>query len=467
MRGDSNAGRSASRPRDPASSHTPGRRGRAAAGRPGDGPDADQSVFVPGYRSQRPGGAPGHRDGGRGGEPAWSGQPGGKGPVRGFPPVPGQPPPRYPGQFAVWNRGSGPTVGAPAAVAEPDAAWSPQQSAQQENGWGQSDEPWYTGAWGAGEAQTGQMTAVPGGSAPPADPAGAGAATTVGAVPIGIAAVNTGPRAVSGRGPAGSSGHSGSGTRAGSRRAPAGASPVKKKGHGSAVLAVAVVAVAAVAAAAFLLYTAKHSGTPSLAVPPSTPTASAKKSASPSPTPSATLNHILARTTDPLPLTATQLFPAAFADVNRSFVRAASRSGKNCAAAIVGGHLQSAVKTAKCTQVIRASYVVQSIKVMGTIGVLNLSTSATAARAGRAANSADFIAQLKGTRGVTRGLGRGAGIEEAASKGHYLILMWAQFTTHRRPRTLAQRTRLENFMQELFEETANISLTKRMVDGTP
>jgi hypothetical protein len=234
------------------------------------------------------------------------------------------------------------------------------------------------------------------------------------------------------------------------------------------VLAVAVVAVVAVAAAAFLLYTARHSGN-SVAAPPASPTASTKartKAPSPSASPSAT-DHIATRSADPSPLTVSQLFPASFTLDGRTYTLVTSKTGKSCSGAIVGSKLQSAVKAAQCSQVVRATYVSPVIKVMGTIGVLNLSTAASATKAGQATGAANFIAQLKGRRGPTRGLGRGAGIEEAASKGHYLILLWAQFTTHHRPRTVAQKTRLENFMQAVWTQTANISLTKRMVNGAP
>jgi hypothetical protein len=224
------------------------------------------------------------------------------------------------------------------------------------------------------------------------------------------------------------------------------------------------VVVVAVAAAGFLLYTASHQNNPSAGPPP--PKASKHPSASASPTPTPT-DHILTRTADPLPLNVGQLFPARFVVSGHPFLRTASKSQRKCPPAIVGARLQKAVKAAKCTQVIRASYVSFSIKVMGTIGVLNLSTSQKAEHAGLAVDRSDFIALLKGRRGVTRGLGRGTGIVEADVKGHYLILMWAQFTTHHPPRKASQKTRLENFMKDLFEQTANVSLTKRMVDGTP
>ena len=56
---------------------------------------------------------------------------------------------------------------------------------------------------------------------------------------------------------------------------------------------------------------------------------------------------------------------------------------------------------------------------------------------------------------------------EAAAKGHYLILIWAEFTNLRKPRTSAQLKTVEQFMTELLQNTANVSLTNRMLTGTP
>jgi hypothetical protein len=104
---------------------------------------------------------------------------------------------------------------------------------------------------------------------------------------------------------------------------------------------------------------------------------------------------------------------------------------------------------------------------MGTIGVLNLSTAASAAHAGHAADAYDFIAQLQGPSGPTRALGQGAGLEEAATKGHYLILIWAQFVNSAAPKSPGQQAQLKTFMTQLFDGTANVSLSARMVSGTP
>jgi hypothetical protein len=167
------------------------------------------------------------------------------------------------------------------------------------------------------------------------------------------------------------------------------------------VLAVSAVVVLAVAAAAFLLYTASHQNTPSVAAPTS-PKATRHQSTSPSPSPTPT-DRILSRTADPLPVSVAQLFPVRFTSGGRSFARTVAKTQKNCPAAIVGGRLKAAVKAAKCSQVIRASYVSIAIKVMGTIGVLNLGTSQQAAKAGHAVGASDFIALLKGHRGSPAG----------------------------------------------------------------
>jgi hypothetical protein len=502
--GDSSAGRSASRPRDPASGQTSGRRGRSAGGPPpagrqaggraadgssGSGPDGDQSVFVPGYRSQRPGGPGGHQAGPAAPGSDWPGpamsDAAGRGPVRGFPPAPGQPPPLYPpGQFAAWNRADGGV-----AVADQDSAWPATPGAD----WGQ-DRPWpdddaaavsdpaadatATGTWRtyADGVDDGAWGDQRGGAGPQTAPAPGGGATSEFPATGSSAAAPASATADAGRPPGGASGSNRNAPSSGRKgSAPKSTAPPrgstakrstgKRKGRSSVALAVTAVVVVAIAAAGFLLYTASHQNTPTAG--PTTGVKASKHptpSASPTPTPT---NHILTRSADPLPLTVAQLFPARFVAMGHPFLRTASKSQRKCPSAIVGGRLQSAVKAAKCSQVVRASYVSFGLKVMGTIGVLNLSTSQTAEKAGGAVNGSNFVALLKGRRGVTRGLGRGTGIVEADVKGHYLILMWAQFTTHHRPRKPSQKTRLENFMKNLFEQTANVSLTRRMVDGTP
>ena len=52
-------------------------------------------------------------------------------------------------------------------------------------------------------------------------------------------------------------------------------------------------------------------------------------------------------------------------------------------------------------------------------------------------------------------------------KGHYLILIWAEFANLKAPTKAAQRTELKTFCDNLVGGTANVSLTSRMVIGKP
>ncbi len=169
-----------------------------------------------------------------------------------------------------------------------------------------------------------------------------------------------------------------------------------------------------------------------------------------------------------MPLTLAELFPAQFADGGTSYTRTVQKKARaHCSGALVGSALTSAVSQAGCTQAMRASYLSSGNKLMGTIGVLNLSTAAAAKKAGQAAGPAEFIAQLPAATGPTKRLTKGTGIEAAEVKGHYLVLVWAEFTNLRAPRSAAQRQELEAFIGILFQKTANVSLANRMITGRP
>jgi hypothetical protein len=190
--------------------------------------------------------------------------------------------------------------------------------------------------------------------------------------------------------------------------------------------------------------------------------------ASSSPTPSlGPWKHITTRGEDSVPLTLTELFPAQFSSGGTSAGRTIDQAGHDCPAALLGADLQSAVGKAGCTQVMRASYLTTDQKIMGTIGVLNLVNDAAAQRAGQATGSTEFIDQLPAAHGPTHNLAKGTGLEEAVYKGHYLILIWAEFSNLHTPTTAAQRAELKTFSDNLVSGTANVSLTSRMVIGKP
>ena len=179
--------------------------------------------------------------------------------------------------------------------------------------------------------------------------------------------------------------------------------------------------------------------------------------------------HIELRTDDPAPLTLAELFPPAFVNEtdHGSFTRAGTKLDTTCSNAVIGQDLTSALQDGKCTQVLRASYFSGDGKMMGTIGVANLSTTNEAHHAGKLVGTSDFVDPLTTTKGVTSKLGKGTGIVEAEYKGHYLIMIWAEFTSTNAPANNTQDQQLQQFGADLIAGTANISLSQRMLNGHP
>ena len=151
----------------------------------------------------------------------------------------------------------------------------------------------------------------------------------------------------------------------------------------------------------------------------------------------------------------------------RTYLRTAERSGRRCGKAVFGSRLKAAVANG-CSQALRASYLSVNGKRMGTIGVLNLATSTAAARVGKVVTAPrQFVQPLQAAHGATRDLGHGTGVVWAVAKGHYLILMWAQYASLRSPATSHDRKVLMQFINDLYQKSVNQSLTRRMVTGSP
>jgi hypothetical protein len=177
--------------------------------------------------------------------------------------------------------------------------------------------------------------------------------------------------------------------------------------------------------------------------------------------------HIAASTGDPAPLTIDQLYPPQFVLGSSSYLRTAASITKNCSSAVYGANLQAALQSGHCTQVVRASYISGNGQMMGTVGVVNLSTVAAAQKAGQATGPDEIIVPLAAKKGATSKLGSGTGVVQAEIKGHYLILMWAEFADLKSPPTAAARQLLEQFATSLVTGTANIDLSTRLLSGKP
>ncbi len=189
-------------------------------------------------------------------------------------------------------------------------------------------------------------------------------------------------------------------------------------------------------------------------------------SASPTPT-LGPWKDITSQAVDTQPLSVQELYPARFAQGGSAGIRTVDRANTKCTKEVIGSALRTAVRKGGCTQVMRASYLSTNRKMMATIGVLNLVDVAAAEKVGKASGATEFIRQLPGPHGPTRNLIKGTGLEEAAVKGHYLILIWTEFANLHAPTGRKQRKELAKFSSDLFAGTANVSLTSRMVTGRP
>ncbi len=469
----------------------------AAGSSPANG-TAEGRVPVPGGTAQPGSAPPGSASYGTAGGTA------GKGPVRGYPPAPGQAAPVYPpGQFSAWNQTPADARDGRAVGRQGKDAWPPAASA--EHGYAEPDYSVLAVSDPAADATATQTWAVaedhPAGSWRDMS-AGPGLAPGTGQAPAGRrsrghqdrravapATPDQAARRDGARSPAAppAAGPGSAGQRTGRPAAappgrpaaapPGGPAPRPARGpargrrgrkparRGRRLLAAGLaVAVAAATGTYFYLVRGHHGASHGVAA---TSPLATQPGPSASPTPTSRWGHIQTRKTDPQKLTLHQLFPVRFTSAGSAYSRTAVKAGKHCSSAVLGSKLQSAVSAAGCSQVMRASYLAGNRKLMGTIGVLNLKSARLASQAGKATGPSEFIAQLRGAKGPTRRLNRGTGIEEAEVKGHYLILIWAEFASLHAPKTKAQKKELVQFCSRLLKNTANVSLSRRLVTGRP
>ena len=175
--------------------------------------------------------------------------------------------------------------------------------------------------------------------------------------------------------------------------------------------------------------------------------------------------HIGTRARDPQALTIAGLYPPQFSLNGKGYTRTAASATKTCSVAVYGTDLQAALQAGHCSQVVRASYISADGTMMGTVGVVNLISSSAAQKAGQVTGPKEIIAPLTSKKGLTKKLGTGTGVVQAEIKGHYLILMWAEYANLKSPSGQAQRQALEQFAANLVTGSANINLSTRMLSG--
>jgi hypothetical protein len=357
--------------------------------------------------------------------------------VRGFPPAPGDPLPVYPpGPFAAWNRGVPVGQGSVAAAVPAADPGSSRELAAATITPTEFDTDYSLPAI---------KDPIPGREAHARPDAGSGRQS---------------PTATAARSrPSGSHGSRARRTGSGRSRSRGRQQPVR----------LAVGAAVVIIAAVTVILVSSLGGTPTASHPGATgQNTNPPGSLTPSPTsPPGKWLYIGTRATDPVPLTGVELFPGRFANAGVSYSRSATTGGKFCRSAVIGATLQAALRAGGCTQEVRATYLSRTAKMMATIGVFNLKSFTAASKAALAAGTSEFVAQLPAKSGPTHHIGSGTGLEEALVKGHYLILVWAEFLKLHAPKTPGQRQQLEAFMNLLITHTANASLSVRMVDGKP
>jgi hypothetical protein len=234
-------------------------------------------------------------------------------------------------------------------------------------------------------------------------------------------------------------------------------------------VAVVVVGIAGAAAYTFILKPKTPAGNSALSAGPLPSTGSTSAATQACVNQLGPYCHIELRTDDPVPLTLAELFPPAFLNESDhiSFTRLATKLDKTCSNAVIGQDLISALRSDKCTQVLRASYASDNNMIIGTIGVFNLETTTDAHHAGKLVGANNFVAPLSTSKGIGSKLRSGTGVVEAEYKGHYLLLIWAEFDTGKAPKTPAQDRQLAQFEADLVAGTANPALSERMVNGSP
>ena len=196
----------------------------------------------------------------------------------------------------------------------------------------------------------------------------------------------------------------------------------------------------------------------------------------PSPTPSGTgatpstgsrWRKLGNRSTDPQPLTLREVFGHSRLHAHGHRYRLAGRERtSSCDSAVTGGTLRAALTAGDCTQLLRATYLRDDGKVMGTVGIGNLDDTSGVRRAfSAAAGGEQYVTPLRGS-GRTSALGRGAALGVRQVKGHYLVLSWVQYADGHKP-SPSGRKQLTAFHNDVVSAALARPLAYRMLTGRP
>ncbi|MEV0389660.1 hypothetical protein [Nonomuraea sp. NPDC050643] len=174
------------------------------------------------------------------------------------------------------------------------------------------------------------------------------------------------------------------------------------------------------------------------------------------------------RSTDPDPITVKELFGSKkkFTISGRSYEMTVTSKDKKCDDGALGDSLKKALKSAKCTQFVRASFRDKAGKVIGTVGVANLSTGKNASKVAKSGDTKNYVKPLAGKDTVTKLLGSGSGGAKISTYGHFAILIWFQNKDGTKPDSKGSK-RISEAINDITKATVFKALDNRSVTGSP
>ncbi|MEU0568386.1 hypothetical protein ABZ297_23790 [Nonomuraea sp. NPDC005983] len=202
--------------------------------------------------------------------------------------------------------------------------------------------------------------------------------------------------------------------------------------------------------------------------PQSAETEASRPSSAPLPTtPPGKYGFAENRSTDPEPLTVKELFPTKkLAFEGRSYEMTVTGKAKKCADVVIGDKLQKALKKAKCTQLVRASFRDKGGKVIGTVGVANLSTATNAGKVAAIGDQKNYVKPLAGKDSVTKLVGTGSGGTKVWTHGHYAVMVWVQTKDGTKPDKKGTK-RLFEAVDDFTKASVFKALDSRTLTGYP
>ncbi|MCK2215118.1 hypothetical protein MF672_015165 [Actinomadura sp. ATCC 31491] len=173
------------------------------------------------------------------------------------------------------------------------------------------------------------------------------------------------------------------------------------------------------------------------------------------------------RSTDPDPISVKEMFgkKGKFTAAGRGYETTITIKDKKCTDGALGDKLQKALKAAKCTQLVRASFRDKAGTVIGTVGVANLSTGKNAGKVAKVGDEQNYVKPLVGKDSVTKFLGSGSGGARIWTHGHYAIMVWFQNKNGTKPDSKGQK-RISQAIDDITRATVFKALDNRTLNGS-